>query len=85
MLLGNDVIDFMRQHGACLRKLAVFAAGLCSLPHLVPQRRHQVAARFGERQVRHGLHQIDELAYAEVFLQFRVLSITNFPSVVRIK
>jgi len=43
------------------------------------------SARFGERQARLGLHQIDELAYAEVFLQFRVLSITNFPSVIRIK
>ena len=32
------------------------------------------SARFGERQARLGLHQIDELAYAEVFLQFRVLS-----------
>ena len=47
MLLGKDVVDFMRQHGACLRKLAVFAAGLCSLPHLVPQRRHQVALDSG--------------------------------------
>ena len=43
------------------------------------------SARFGERQARLGLHQIDELAYAEVFLQFRVLSITNFPSIIRIK
>ena len=42
-------------------------------------------AGFGERQARLGLHQIDKLAYAEVFLQFRVLSITNFPSVIRIK
>ena len=43
------------------------------------------SARLGERQARLGLHQIDELAYAEVFLQFRVLSITNFPSIIRIK
>ena len=43
VLLGDDVVDFVRQDGACLRKLAVFAAVLCSPPHLVPQRRHQVA------------------------------------------
>jgi hypothetical protein len=43
VLLCNDAVDFERQHSACLRKLAVFAATLCSLPHLVPQRRHQVA------------------------------------------
>jgi hypothetical protein len=43
VLLRNDVLDFVRQHSACLRKLAVFAATLCSLPHLIPQRRHQVA------------------------------------------
>ena len=43
------------------------------------------SARLGERHARLGLHQIDELAYAEVFLQFRVLSITDFPSVIRIK
>jgi hypothetical protein len=43
VLLRNDVVDFVRQHSACLRKLAVFAATLCSLPHLIPQRRHQVA------------------------------------------
>jgi hypothetical protein len=43
VLLCNDVVDFVRQHSACLRKLAVFAVTLCSLPHLVPKRRHQVA------------------------------------------
>ena len=85
MLLGKDVVDFVRQHGACLRKPAVFAAGLCSLPHLGPAATASGSARFGERQARLGLHQIDKLAYAEVFLQFRVLSITNFPSVIRIK
>jgi len=46
---------------------------------------HEIHARFGERQARLGLHQIDELAYAEVFLQFRLLSITNFSSIIRIK
>ena len=43
------------------------------------------SARFGERQARLGLHQIDELAYAKVFLQFRVLSVTNVSSVIRIE
>ena len=42
-------------------------------------------AGFEERQARLGLHQIDELAYAEVFLQFRLLSIANFSLIIRIK
>jgi hypothetical protein len=43
------------------------------------------SARFGERQARLGLHKIDELAYTEVLLQFRILSVTNVPSVIRIE
>ena len=35
------------------------------------------SARFEKRQTRLGLHEIDELAYAKVFLQFRLLSVTN--------
>ena len=85
MLLGKDVVDFMRQHGACLRKLAVFTAGPLLAAAPGPAAMASGSARFAERQARLGLHQIDELAYAEVFLQFRVLSITNFPSVIRIK
>jgi hypothetical protein len=65
------------------------AGSICSGPlHAAapdPAAKASGSARFGERQARLGLHQIEELAYAEVFLQFRVLSITNLPTIIRIK
>ena len=42
-------------------------------------------AGFEERQARFGLHEIDELAYAKVFLQFRLFGVTNVSSVIRVE
>src|SRR5208282_3023387 len=86
-------------HGAFVQRCGRFrAATPCTFPEagsirsdpllvatLGPAAAPSGSARFEERQARLGLHEIDELAYTKVFLQFRLLSITNVPSVIRIE
>jgi hypothetical protein len=65
--------------------LARIPSDLLLAPTLGPAATPSGSARFEERQARLGLHEIDELAYAKVFLQFRLLIVTNVPSVIRIE